>query len=130
MTLKVKDIPKEIFLDAPFLMAHLEHLAEYQKEHLLGMVRSDLEDGTEMVLEELLKVNDIVTRVWDQYQDDYMTQQEMCMDAATWNGDQPTDPDEWTKAEVELFQKWWDKTFPGEENLLNISPIDADQEND
>lgn len=126
MTPKAQDLPREIFLDNPFLAAHLQHLAEFQKDNLLGMVRSDLEDGTYMVLEELLKVNDIVNRVWDRYQDDYMMQQEMCMDAATWNGDQPKDPDEWTKEEIELVNRWWEKMFPGEENVLYLSLMDEE----
>ena len=106
---------KEDYLDNPFVMAHLQHLTEYQKESLLGMIEA------KTILPHLQKIANAVFKVWDRYQDNPMLQREMAMETATWNGDNPDrDPSEWTQAEVKIVNEWWDKTFPGEDNPLYL----------
>ena len=101
----------EDYLDNPFLMAHLQYLAEYQKESLLGMIEA------ETILPHLRRMAKTIADVWNRYSNNPMAQQEMTMSAATGDGDQ-SDPSEWTQAEIDRVQKWWEKTFPGETNPL------------
>ena len=54
---------KEDYLDNPFVMAHLQHLTEYQKESLLGMIEA------KTILPHLQKIANAVFKVWDRYQD-------------------------------------------------------------
>ena len=97
-------------------------MAEFRKEQLLEMVKSDLKNGTEKVLEDMDKAARLACKVSQQYQNDPMLQAEMSMEAATWNGEShEQDPSKWTQAEIDLMNQWWDKTFPGEENPLYLT---------
>ena len=120
---------KDLFLNGVHTLPHLQFLAEFRKEQLLEMVESDLKDGTEKVLEDAYKAARLACKVGQQYEDDPMLQSEMSMEAATWNGDShEQDPSEWTQAEIDLVNAWWDKTFPGEENPLYLYPTENEEE--
>ena len=120
---------KEDYLDGTYTMARLQHLAEFEKEYLLGMIQSDLNEGTELVLKDLRRVSAIACKTYQDYGDSNpMEAEEMAMEAATWGMEPQHDPDDWTQEEINLVNRWWDKTFPGEDNPLYLYPTEPDEE--